>query len=481
MKKQAFNPFLPSYEYIPDGEPHVFGDRVYLYGSHDKFNGISFCLNDYVCWSAPVSDLSDWRYEGVIYRKKQDGKKYRGFLNSMFAPDACRGRDGRYYLYYFIGYNSLISVAVCDEPAGKYEFLGFVKYDDGVTVGNKGEPLQFDPGVFVDDDGRVYLYTGFGPKANPFMHGHKPTVEGAMCFELCDDMLTVKGEMTYIGVPAEAAAKDTPYEGHGFFEAASMRKFGGKYYFIYSSSLGHELCYAIGDSPVGSFSYGGTLVSNGDIGVNGHTCPSDAGDFTGNTHGSVECINGEYYIFYHRQTNRHQFSRQACAEKLTMRLDGGFQQAERTSCGLNDGPLDGKGTYEARTACVLRAAGGNRFYGIFKGTKGKAPYFTQTGIDREDNPDQYIANLRDGATVGFRYFDLTDMTAIKLKVKGNARGKITVCSDMAMKERLAEIEVSPSRTYRPITATMAKGSSRSGLYMRFDGRGKLDFDSFVLL
>ena len=48
MKKQAFNPYLPSYEYVPDGEPHVFGDRLYIYGSHDKFNGKRFCENDYV-------------------------------------------------------------------------------------------------------------------------------------------------------------------------------------------------------------------------------------------------------------------------------------------------------------------------------------------------------------------------------------------------------------------------------------------------
>ena len=54
MKKQAFNPYLPSWEYVPDGEPHVFGDRVYVYGSHDRFNGETFCLNDYICWSAPV-------------------------------------------------------------------------------------------------------------------------------------------------------------------------------------------------------------------------------------------------------------------------------------------------------------------------------------------------------------------------------------------------------------------------------------------
>ena len=37
--KQIFNPYLPSYEYIPDGEPHIFGDRLYIYGSHDRFGG----------------------------------------------------------------------------------------------------------------------------------------------------------------------------------------------------------------------------------------------------------------------------------------------------------------------------------------------------------------------------------------------------------------------------------------------------------
>ena len=72
MKKQAYNPFLPISEYIPDGEPHIFGDRVYIYGSHDAEGGYTFCMRDYVTYSAPVDDLSDWRYEGVIYRADQD-------------------------------------------------------------------------------------------------------------------------------------------------------------------------------------------------------------------------------------------------------------------------------------------------------------------------------------------------------------------------------------------------------------------------
>ena len=73
--KEAVNPYLPSYEYIPDGEPHVFDGRVYIYGSHDKFNGRFFCMNDYVSYSAPVDDLKSWRYEGVIWRKKFQGQR----------------------------------------------------------------------------------------------------------------------------------------------------------------------------------------------------------------------------------------------------------------------------------------------------------------------------------------------------------------------------------------------------------------------
>ena len=69
MKTQCHNPYLPLCEHIPDGEPHVFGDRLYIFGSHDMENGNEFCELDYVSWSAPVCDLSDWRYEGSSTEK----------------------------------------------------------------------------------------------------------------------------------------------------------------------------------------------------------------------------------------------------------------------------------------------------------------------------------------------------------------------------------------------------------------------------
>jgi arabinoxylan arabinofuranohydrolase len=156
-KKLAFNPYLPGYEYIPDGEPYVFDDRVYIYGSHDESKSTKFCIGDYVCWSAPVDDLGNWSYEGVIYKKTQDPMNLDG-SHAMFAPDVAVGPDGRYYLYYGLDFTGTISVAVCDTPAGKYEFYGMVHYEneDGSEKVLR-DNIPYDPSVMVDD-GKVYLY-----------------------------------------------------------------------------------------------------------------------------------------------------------------------------------------------------------------------------------------------------------------------------------------------------------------------------------
>ena len=186
MKKQAFNPYLPSWEYVPDAEPHIVDGRVYVYGSHDLFNGINFCLGDYVCWSAPVDDLGNWTYHGCIFKREQDpaAPKVR-VTNGLAAPDMVVGPDGKYYLYYFMGGTKMISVAVCDEPAGKYEFLGYVHYKDGTPIGKRNEPFQFDPGCLMDTDCRLYLYTGFAFGGNPILLDGSQPRRGLPAFRAC--------------------------------------------------------------------------------------------------------------------------------------------------------------------------------------------------------------------------------------------------------------------------------------------------------
>ena len=456
MKKQAFNPYLPSWEYVPDAEPHIVDGRVYIYGSHDLFDGINFCLGDYVCWSAPVDDLGDWTYHGVIFRREQDPAAPKNRItNGLAAPDMVVGDDGRYYLYYFMGGTKMISVAVCDEPAGKYEFYGYVKYADGTPIGKKNEPFQFDPGCLKDDDGRLYMYTGFAFGGNPILlDGSKPTTEGPMCFEIdTSDMLTVKEGPIYIGVLTGEKAKGTEYEEQPFGEASSMRKFDGRYYFIYSSLNSHNLCYAVSDSPTGGFSYGGILVSCGDIGLPGVPDTEHARNCTGNTHGSLIKINDKYYIFYHRHSNRKQSSRQACAEEIEFR-DGKFYQAEMTSCGLNGGPLSGHEKYTTAIACNVYGHHGTRFMSMIKYRKALNPFLTQRGKDREGGEPQYISNFCTGCTVGFKYFDLSDTKKIKLWLQGYGDGCTVTIRNEEHGEPLVKIPVHTCLLEEAFTADM---------------------------
>lgn len=471
--KQVFNPYLPSWEYVPDGEPHVFGDRIYVYGSHDIFNSNDFCQGDYICWSCPVNDLKDWKYEGVIWKRKDDPKNWKN--SPLYAPDVCQGADGRYYLYYFYGYSGRIGVAVCDTPAGHYTFHGFVHYADGTIYGSKkGDIFQFDPGVYVED-GVCYLYTGFAPINYPFfLTGGKPiTKHGPVCATLKSDMLTIVST-SYMGVECRASGKGTPYEGHEFFEAASMRKIGKKYYFIYSSFLGHELCYAVSDNPINGFTYGGVIVSIGDVGLRGIKGVKDAANFTGNTHGSIVCdANGQYYIFYHRQTNRHCFSRQACAEPITIEADGSIKQVEVTSCGLNGSPLIGKGTYPSYIACNLTCKKGGMFYSVLKCTG--RPYFTQDGKDREGGSDQYIKNMTDGSKAGFKYFAFEHPSTISVTVRGTAKANILVTDETGL--LLSTIPINGTGAS---TAPLSPIDGVHALFFEMKGKGKLDFISFTL-
>ncbi len=477
---QAVDPYLPSWEYIPDGEPHVFGDRVYVYGSHDKFNAPIFCVNDYVCWSAPADDLSDWRYEGVIFRKNQDPKNKLG-LRLLFAPDVCQGQDGRYYLYYAFDFMGVMGVAVCDTPAGQYQFLGHVHYPDGTIWGRrKGDQFPFDPGVLVDDDGRVWLYSGFYTPAPAIVTGFKKLKnDGGTVVELEKDMVTIKGEPKVI-FPKEGPGS---FPNHEFFEASSIRKDGDKYIFVYSSRHNHELCYAVSDRPDGGFTFGGTLVDQGDLFLDGNEDETKGVNYLGNTHGGLLNIGEDWYIFYHRQTNRHSYSRQACAEKLERTPEGGFKQAEVTSCGLNGGPLKGEGRYEARIACNLWSKDGVGRYDCPSPRKAFAahPYFTQTGKDREGNGDQCIANMRDGAVAGFKYFDCKGVRAVSVEVRGKADGELLISTVPGFDTIVGHIPLkADTENYIEAQADLTIPNGVQALYFKFSGVGAVDFRAFTL-
>lgn len=485
------NPFLPLDTYIADGEPHVFGDRVYLFGSHDKEGGDTYCMLDYEFWSAPVDDLSSWSCKGVSYRAKQD-PQYGDKLKYMYAPDVVQGNDGRFYLYYCMsgekgagGYGQRISVAVCDTPDGKYEYHGFVRNPDGSPM---LKYVTFDPAV-INDGGVIRLYYGtwypfhehsrlldgifhkvesnmFG-KSVKEIKAYEDGIMGAIHVELAEDMLTTKTEPVHI-MPSRV--KGTSFEEHPFFEGSSIRKIDSTYYFIYSSIKGHELCYATSKYPDRDFVYGGTIVSNGDIGYHGRK-EKNRLNTTGTNHGSIEYINGQWYVFYHRNTNKTAYSRQACVEPIEIQPDGTIPQVEISSQGFSEKPLEVGKTYPAVICCNL--------------TNGKMPH-QGNGIIKKNVPyitcenGERIIVATDNTKITYKNFDFSSGRAkITLRYQSREAGRIIVTTTM-QSVPVGEIVVGKADTWKKAVIECSVPEGVKALTFGWLGKAELRLLDFTV-
>ena len=464
MGKQAVNPFLPSYEYIPDSEPYVFDGRVYIYGSHDAYRVKRWCYNNYASWSAPVTDLSDWKYEGVMFNREED-PTYKPGESFMHAPDVTKGADGKYYLYYPMGG---LGVAVSDTPSGPFRFLGRVQYKDGREYGSLwGDPMIDDPAVLCSD-GHVYLYTGYATRKEQnvkILNEIGREFIGAYCTELESDMMTVKSAPRLI-VPGAGYSEETGFEGHEFFEASGMRKIGNKYYFVYSSVHGHELCYAVSDYPDRDFKYCGVIISNVDIGIS-----EKPRAFMSNNHGNIVKVGEDWYVFYHRHTGKGG-ARQACAEKIRINPDGTIDQVEITSQGLNGKPLCSREKYGAYIAC-------NIFETVIEDDKESELCYKQDGADGEICA-QYVHGMQDGSTVGYKYFELDGReNKITLTFKCDSNAIIEIRRDSECGDMCATVKLSPSTEWISTTADFRCTNGTHALYFTYRGDGSaslLDFE-----
>lgn len=346
------NPILPSWECIPDGEPRVFGDRVYLYGSHDRVYSDEFCDYKLKVWSAPVDNLNEWTCHGHSFHTRPDRDHEADTpwtSNKLFAPDVVE-KDGKYYLYaYIVGAKG--AVGVSDTPEGPFRLLSSYRYQPG-DEGDDG--IYNDAGVLVDDDGKAYVYYGF---EHSNMNELDPNtmcdiIPGSLIQPTVDDSVEIPEEMR-------------------FYEASSPRKVGDTYYLIYSPRKGSRLAYATADSPKGPFTYRGYIIDNGV-------------DYpAGNNHGSICCINGQWYVFYHRMTNASITSRRACVEKISFAEDGTIPPVEMTSLGFEEALNPYKET-PAEYACVLKG-------GCF--------------VTEKDLFTRVVTNIGNQNVIGYKYFD----------------------------------------------------------------------------
>ena len=377
------NPFLPLWEYIPDGEPRLFGNRIYIYGSHDKAASDAFCDYKLKVWSASVDNLSDWVCHGDIFHTLADEDHNSDTADwterELYAPDVVEN-DGKYYLYCYI-MDAKGCVAVSDKPEGPFRFLSLYKYSENDASNQLYDRGSFiDPGVLVDDDGRVYIYCGF-------LSSYMAEINSDNMYEIIDN--TYKADI----IPVEA-----PFE---FFEACSPRKIGNTYYLIYSPKIGSRLAYATSLSPVGPYEYRGIIIDNGS-------------DYPGgNDHGSICKIKDRWYIFYHRMTNGTIMSRRACVERIEILDDGTIPQVEMTSLGFDEALSPYKIT-PAEYACVLK----------------NGPIITEKNIFT-----RIVTGITDGCVIGFKYFefgtdDSSKTMGFSAKVNGlGCKSKIHILLD----------------------------------------------------
>ncbi len=417
------NPYLPLWEHIPDGEPYVFEDpdnpgkqRVYIYGSHDS-RITDYCGRELVVWSASVDSLNNWRYDGEILRVDKNAKgeilNEDSLADVLFAPDVTlvTDKDGKktYYLYPNdqTGYRNGL-IAKSDRPDGPFEVCNWKKDNPNQVDG----VLAFDPAVFVDDDGRVYGYWGFeqsfGAELDPAtMATVKPGTK------IVENMVSSKNQPGIFR----------------FFEASSIRKIKDKYVFIYSRwtkegefglpETNYTLAYAYSDKPLGPWTYGGTIIDGRGREINEKGDTIASGNVSGNTHGSICEINGQWYVFYHRQSGLNEFARQAMVAPITVSVEEGpggkveISEGEYNSEGFAVNGLDPLEPHSAGIACWYTGPKvgehqwpNNIFYGSYVeasyGTDDKfaAPYDLRNNTNR-------VVNNTDGSIVGYKYFNFS--------------------------------------------------------------------------
>lgn len=297
LDEKALSAPLVNHIYTADPSAHYFNGKIYIYPSHDidageAFDdlGSHFAMEDYHVIS--MNSIDSKAVDNGIALHVDDVPWAQ---QQMWAPDA-NEKDGKFYLFFPAkDYEGIfrIGVAISDSPTGPF------KPQPKAIKGS----FSIDPAVFKDDDGAYYMYFGglWGGQLQRWRTGvfNNNQPESPTAFLPADDepaLLPLVAKMTddlleFNETPKALEILDkngnlllSGDNDRRFFEAAWLHKHNGKYYFSYSTGDTHFICYAIGDSPYGPFTYTGRILNP----VVGWT-----------SHHSVCEIEGKTYLFYH--------------------------------------------------------------------------------------------------------------------------------------------------------------------------------------
>jgi len=465
VHQSAGNPYLPLWEHLPDGEPRVFEDpdnpgkyRAYIIGSHDVRFG-SYCGPDIRMWSAPVENLSEWRDEGPIFTYNIEGQ-----WDVMYAPDLVevKRKNGtkEYYLFpHSRGRNREAMVCKGTRPDGPFTPINL--NEDGTrTV--PGSILGFDPAVYIeyvtdpkDPDFeigfRAYGFWGF-QRSNAAQLDQNTLYSVRPGTEIVNFMIPASARYGVIKDPQGTVYPnvyaDQDLGTFNFFEASSIRKVGNKYITVFSGYSGPEygvgssnstLRYAVADSPLGPWKSGGVLVDSRAPVLNQDGSKIETTNSGHNTHGSIQEINGQWYVFYHRPPRGFGFARQAMVAPVTIQWDekpvaqGGTAVIRGYDPYAKDQIWTAKDNQGTEYKGAEVTSEGFHFYGLDPYqyySAGYTCYLSDTRLQQDswDIWDNHmpITNMQNGSIAGFKYFgfagldkDTKGLKAFEGAKKGN--------------------------------------------------------------
>jgi len=279
----------------------VYNNRLYVYASNDSMQydaggnptARSFETGIQGLRIISSADLSNWTDHGVIRPggqpestnpliPEEDLPQITPYDSKSWAPSATwkmvNGKP-KFFLYFANSGNG-VGVITADSPTGPWTSPLSKLLIDRSTPNCVDVEYLFDPGVFIDDDGKGYLFFGGG------------NTDGmARRVALNADMISLAGTPQSWIVP-------------DMFEASDMFKYNNRYYFSYSSRTGTysipgegqlagtEIAYLMTtDYPMGSFrpEVKGILKS----------ASTQLGSGDTNNHQNIFVFKDKVYIAYH--------------------------------------------------------------------------------------------------------------------------------------------------------------------------------------
>ncbi|MCC3372040.1 glycoside hydrolase family 43 protein [Cohnella sp. REN36] len=312
---------LVSHKFGADPYALVFKDRVYLYMTNDvleyddagKVKDNTFANIDKITVFSS-DDLVNWTDHGEIPAAGREGAAR--WATQSWAPAAAHkviGGKDKFFLY-FANNASGIGVLTSDSPTGPWTDPIGQALVSRSTPGVEDVTWLFDPAVFIDDDGKAYLYFGGGVP-----EGKDEMPNTARVMQLGADMTSVAGEAAVIPAPF-------------MFEDSGINKRNGIYYYTYCSNFyggarpegspsGGEIAYMTSSHPTGPWTYRGTILKN----------PGFFFGVGGNNHHAIFQFGKDWYIAYHAQTLSNaigvpQGYRSTHLNKIDFNADGTIQE-----------------------------------------------------------------------------------------------------------------------------------------------------------